>query len=452
MKTKVNLKAKRISETGKRIGTTLLALAMITGVCTPAITSFTQAQPVTKTKKKAKAKKKTKAKKTKSKKKKSYKAKAGTISLRPITLTKGKSRTVSVKTKSKVRWTSSNAKVASVKSISKSKVKVTAKKEGSTKVSGKAGSAKWSFTVKVKGKPAPTPSGKKGKATKGKKSKATSKKAVQSNTKKDSSDDNNNNVAEVKKAEEILKAKATAILNECGASSGTSDIQKFARLCRWWTLNVSYDEEEANTDKNYYSGPWLNKYGDKEKLSQNMDTEYLNAIRIVELHKGVCGNQAEAFKYFGDLLGLKTVTLTSTSTNHEWLHVYIEDGWYTFDPVFICKDSIYYVCSFDEYLQSSDGQKTYRFYYDNLTYRNNQEIAEKAKKRTFEDFERLEAYRIADLHDDDDSSSWKGNTETTNEAHTPPYLINGSTPISETECNNRLNGKKYINAFLYKYL
>lgn len=151
MKTKVNLKAKRISETGKRIGTTLLALAMITGVCTPAITSFTQAQPVTKTKKKAKAKKKTKAKKTKSKKKKSYKAKAGTISLSPITLTKGKSKTVSVKTKSKVKWTSSNAKIASVKSISKSKVKVTAKKKGSTKVSGKVGKAKWCFTVKVKG-------------------------------------------------------------------------------------------------------------------------------------------------------------------------------------------------------------------------------------------------------------------------------------------------------------
>lgn len=443
-------KTKEIHNNLMKIGAAMLALAVAAGASTPAITSFTQAQPVTKTKKKAK----TKAKK---------KTKAKTTVLKTLTLTKGKSRMVSVKTKSNVRWTSSNAKVATVKSISKSKVKVTAKKEGSTKISGKAGSAKWSFTVKVK-KNSPTPSGKKGKATKKAESKGTSKKAVQSNTEKDSSDDNNNNdVAKVKKAEEILKAKATAILNECGASSGTSDIQKFARLCRWWTLNVSYDEEEANTGKNYYSGPWLNKYGDKEKLSQNMDTEYLNAIRIVELHKGVCGNQAEAFKYFGDLLGLKTVTLTSTSANHEWLHVYIEDGWYTFDPVDICKDSIYYVCSFDEYLQSSDGQKKYRFYYDNLTYRNNQEIAEKAKKRTFEYFERLEAYRIADLHDDDepyriahdddnDSSSCKGNTETSNELHTPPYLINGSTPISETECNNRLNGKKYINAFLYKYL
>ncbi|GEM_PF-1960491 len=150
-------KTKEIHNSIMKIGAAILALAVAAGASTPAITSFTQAQPVTKTKKKAKAKKKTKTKKTKSKKKKSYKAKAGTISLSPITLTKGKSKTVSVKTKSNVKWTSSNAKVATVKSISKSKVKVYAKKEGSTKVSGKAGSAKWSFTVKVKGKPTPTP-------------------------------------------------------------------------------------------------------------------------------------------------------------------------------------------------------------------------------------------------------------------------------------------------------
>lgn len=128
-------KTKEIHNNLMKIGAAMLALAVAAGASTPAITSFTQAQPVTKTKKKAKAKKKTKAK---------------TTVLKTLTLTKGKSRTVSVKTKSKVKWTSSNAKVASVKSISKSKVKVTAKKEGSTKVSGKAGSVKWSFSVKVK--------------------------------------------------------------------------------------------------------------------------------------------------------------------------------------------------------------------------------------------------------------------------------------------------------------
>lgn len=127
-------KTKEIHNSIMKIGAAMLALAVATGASSPAITSFTQAQPVTKTKKKAK--KKTKAK---------------PAVLKTLTLTKGKSTTVSVKTKSKVKWTSSNAKVASVKSISKSKVKVTAKKEGSTKVSGKAGSAKWSFSVKVKG-------------------------------------------------------------------------------------------------------------------------------------------------------------------------------------------------------------------------------------------------------------------------------------------------------------
>lgn len=128
-------KTKEIHNNLMKIGAAILALAVAAGASTPAITSFTQAQPVTKTKKKAKAKKKTKAK---------------TTVLKAVTLTKEKNTTVSVKTKSKVKWTSSNAKVASVKSISKSKVKVTAKKEGSTKVSGKAGSVKWSFSVKVK--------------------------------------------------------------------------------------------------------------------------------------------------------------------------------------------------------------------------------------------------------------------------------------------------------------
>lgn len=126
-------KTKEIHNSIMKIGAAILALAVAAGASTPAITSFTQAQPVTKTKKKAK--KKTKAK---------------TTVLKTLTLIKGKSKTVSVKTKSKVKWTSSNAKVASVKSISKSKVNVYAKKEGSTKVSGKAGSTKWSFTVKVK--------------------------------------------------------------------------------------------------------------------------------------------------------------------------------------------------------------------------------------------------------------------------------------------------------------
>lgn len=146
------LKVKVLS---RKIGSTLIAAAMI---ATPAIASFTQAQPVANKKAKSKAK----VKKSKTKKKKSYKAKAGTVNLKAITLTKGKSKTISVKSKSKVTWKTSNKSVVTVKSISKSKVKVYAKKAGSANVTGKAGSAKWSFTVKVKGnkKPIVKPTGK----------------------------------------------------------------------------------------------------------------------------------------------------------------------------------------------------------------------------------------------------------------------------------------------------
>lgn len=153
----------------KRIGAMMLAFAMATAACTPAIASFTQAQPVANKKAKSKAK----VKKSKTKKKKSYRAKAGTVNLKAITLTKGKSKTISVKSKNKVTWKTSNKSVVSVKSISKSKVKITAKKAGSANVTGKAKSAKWNVKVKVKGwKPTPTPSG-----TSSKKSKKNTKEA-----------------------------------------------------------------------------------------------------------------------------------------------------------------------------------------------------------------------------------------------------------------------------------
>ena len=55
-------KTKEIHNNLMKIGAAILALTVAAGASTPAITSFTQAQPVTKTKKKAKAKKKTKEK------------------------------------------------------------------------------------------------------------------------------------------------------------------------------------------------------------------------------------------------------------------------------------------------------------------------------------------------------------------------------------------------------
>lgn len=152
----------------KRIGAMMLAFAMASAVCTPAIASFTQAQPVANKKAKSKAK----VKKSKTKKKKSYRAKAGIVNLKAITLKKGKSKTISVKSKSKVTWKTSNKNVVSVKSISKSKVKITAKKAGSANVTGKAKSAKWSFTVKVKGNKKPTPKPSRTSSKKSKKSKS----------------------------------------------------------------------------------------------------------------------------------------------------------------------------------------------------------------------------------------------------------------------------------------
>ena len=47
-------KTKEIHNSIMKIGAAMLALAVATGASTPAITSFTQAQPVTKTKKKGK--------------------------------------------------------------------------------------------------------------------------------------------------------------------------------------------------------------------------------------------------------------------------------------------------------------------------------------------------------------------------------------------------------------
>ena len=436
MKTKVNLKAKRISETGKRIGTTLLALAMITGVCTPAITSFTQAQPVTKTKKKAKAKKKTKAKKTKSKKKKSYKAKAGTISLSPITLTKGKSKTVSVKTKSKVKWTSSNAKVATVKSISKSKVKVTAKKEGSTKVSGKAGKAKWSFTVKVKGKkPIVKPTGKNTK----KKTNKTNTVKKKTNTSQKS---NENNTQKANTA--LLDNNIKAILHECGADAGTSDIQKFARLCHWWSLNVKYGENyPANAEDTIFK-----KYG-TYSYEHSGSAAYITDYKI-----GVCGTQAQAFEYFGNLAGLKSKCIVGKESNHEWLHVYLDDGWYSFDPTDFAIDPC---LTYEDYLNTNDGKETYQFWYNGAfkhgtTKGNNTASSEWANNKTFEDFKKY-TYHVASTELNDSFNS--GNTDGKG-LRGGPYSIDGSgngwEPISDSDCNGELNGKKYINALLYEYL
>ncbi len=430
-------KTKEIHNSIMKIGASMLALAVAAGASTPAITSFTQAQPVTKTKKKAKAKKKTKAKKTKSKKKKSYKAKAGTISLSPITLTKGKSKTVSVKTKSKVKWTSSNAKVATVKSISKSKVKVTAKKEGSTKVSGKAGKAKWSFTVKVK-KANPKPTGKN-----------TKKKTTKTNTskKKTSTSQKSKKTDTQKTKTALLDNNIKAILHECGADAGTSDIQKFARLCHWWSLNVKYGENyPANAEDAIFK-----KYG-TYSYEHSGSAAYITDYKI-----GVCGTQAQAFEYFGNLAGLKSKCIVGKESNHEWLHVYLDDGWYSFDPT----DFAIEPClTYEDYLNTNDGKKSYQGWFNaafkhgatGATKGDSTSCSEWANNRTFEGFKK-HTYHIASTELNDSFNS--GNTDGKG-LRGGPYSIDGSgngwEPISDSDCNGELNGRKYINVLLYEYL
>lgn len=411
-------KTKEIHNNLMKIGAAMLALAVAAGASTPAITSFTQAQPVTKTKKKAKKK-------------------AKTTVLKTLTLTKGKSITVSVKTKSKVRWTLSNAKVASVKSISRSKVKITAKKEGNTKVSGKAGSAKWSFSVKVK-KANPKPTGKN-----------TKKKTTKTNTskKKTSTSQKSKKTDTQKTKTALLDNNIKAILHECGADAGTSDIQKFARLCHWWSLNVKYGENyPANAEDAIFK-----KYG-TYSYEHSGSAAYITDYKI-----GVCGTQAQAFEYFGNLAGLKSKCIVGKESNHEWLHVYLDDGWYSFDPT----DFAIEPClTYEDYLNTNDGKKSYQGWFNaafkhgatGATKGDSTSCSEWANNRTFEGFKK-HTYHIASTELNDSFNS--GNTDGKG-LRGGPYSIDGSgngwEPISDSDCNGELNGRKYINVLLYEYL
>ncbi|BBH27578.1 hypothetical protein SG0102_25120 [Intestinibaculum porci] len=359
-------KTKEIHNSIMNIGAAMLALAVAAGASTPAITSFTQAQPVTKTKKKAKAK---------------------TTVLKAVTLTKGKSRTVSVKTKSKVKWTSSNAKVASVKSISKSKVKVTAKKEGSTKVSGKAGSAKWSFSVKVKkANPKPT-----GTSTKEKTNKTnTSKKKTNASQKKVNvriSGIENNETIEFDEPGEanayvgitvytdtpnsikfsssdtsIIKTDVNYYKGDPGFSPAYASCdlkpQKTGKVTitisypggsKSYTVNVSGSKpycavegflnkiNASNLDdahKAFVTDKWLEKrisYGKADTSDYNgTSPDYL--ISTLIKGKGVCYDYAKTYEW---MLGFENIKSRYISTgdigNHGWNQICVSGKWYNVD-------------------------------------------------------------------------------------------------------------------------
>lgn len=365
-------KTKEIHNNLMKIGAAMLALAVAAGASTPAITSFTQAQSVTKTKKKAKAKKKTKAK---------------TTVLKAVTLTKGKSKTVSVKTKSKVKWTSLNAKVASVKSISRSKVKVTAKKEGYAKVSGKAGSAKWSFTVKVKkANPKPT-----GKSTKKKTTKTnTSKKKTNASQKKVNvriSGIENNETIEFDEPGEanayvgitvytdtpnsikfsssdtsIIKTDVNYYKGDPGFSPAYASCdlkpQKAGKVTitisypggsKSYTVNVSGSKpycavegflnkiNASNLDdahKAFVTDKWLEKrisYGKADTSDYNgTSPDYL--ISTLIKGKGVCYDYAKTYEWMLSLENIKSRYIsTGDIGNHGWNQVCINGKWYNVD-------------------------------------------------------------------------------------------------------------------------
>lgn len=458
------VKAKIINVFSRRLGAVFIATALAGSVCVPAVTLVPEAKTVSTVKKlktatvyirgsktvsvksrskvkwttsnrkvaTVKSAGKTKAKVTGKKagtatvtgkagktkwtmkvrvKKKAKKAAVKTVKLKAVSLTAGKSKTVTANTKSKVSWSSSNKAVVTVKSTAKNKAKVTAKKTGTATVTGKAGKTKWTAKVTVKKK-----------STNG------------SNTTKSTTTSTFNKT--------LLNSKIKVILHECGADTGTTDIQKFARLCRWWNTNIEWGNDYPNGASESIEA----KYGEADS------NHSLSAAYIVEFKKGVCGTQSQAFKYFSDLLSLKTKCIASYKSDHEWVHVYLDDGWYSVDLVSIANKNGIYNISFDDYLKTDKGQKEYQSNLKSALRYHPQEAEERARQQSLNYFEKYKAYRVADLHDDDNNVNLgKGNVEY---GEAPYYIddIEETYPVSESSLKAELNGKKYINEFLYKYL
>lgn len=476
---KKKTKTKMLNELGRKIGAALIVASMIAGIAVPTVQTIPQASTVKKTKtvklkgvsitgssktitvkssskvkwatsnksvatvkSAGKSKAKVTAKKTGTAtvtgkagskkwtvkvkvKKKGKKTAVKTVKLKAVSLTAGKSKTVTANTKSKVSWSSSNKAVVTVKSTAKNKAKVTAKKTGTATVTGKAGKTKWTAKVTVKKK-----------STNG------------SNTTKSTTTSTFNKT--------LLNSKIKVILHECGADTGTTDIQKFAKLCHWWNHNIEYgDDYPKGASKSITA-----KYGEADS------NHSLSAAYIVEYKKGVCGTQAQAFGYFAKLIGLRTENVCESETfNHEWLHVYLDDGWYVFDPTWINNNNGHLtIDTFDEYLTGSDGQKEYQSWYKAALRHHPQEAEERARKATLEHFEKFNAYRIANYLPDEHGNAITDPARMNREYGTDMANVNyigkdyyidsydGSFPISLSELNAQLNGKKYVNEFLYKYL
>ncbi len=261
----------------------------------------------------------------------------------------------------------------------------------------------------------------------------------------------------------MLDNNIKAILHECGADTGTSDIQKFARLCHWWSLNVKYDDDLAHYLEygNYYynyaklKDSSLDKYG-----ISNYDSNAFAAAYISELRKGICGFQAKAFKYYCDLLGVKSMCIVGKGRNHEWLHIYLDDGWYTFDPTDFAICSI----TLDDYLNTKEGQHEYDSWLKaaqrvrpNGERKFGETAEESARRLITENAKKNHLYRLANLHTEDggvEEGLCIGNSDGRG-LRLPPYFIDNDgiyKAISDSEEKEHLTGKKYINVFLGDYL
>lgn len=369
MKKKVKTKMLTLS---KKIGSVLIALSMITGACAPAVTSFTQAQPVAK--KKAKIKKKKKAKKR-------AKKRVKTKTLKTVTLAKGKSKTISVKSKRKVTWKTSNKSVATVKSAGKSKVKITAKKAGSAKVTGNAKGMKWNVKVKVKGnkKPTPKPSGTSSKKSKTNTAKKTASQAaghahmaasnitlylddpgilsVSSMDTKvklqidddwydykkikwgtsdskvfpletvEDSDTDNGMTASCIHPTKIGECDVTATYLGKNYVCHVKTVYSEAHDAAMKVISENITPGMSDLDKVMTIAYWWH-----QNVTYDLNADTYNSLDLVFLeHRGVCGDFSFAFKYLMDHIGVKCRVIHDVLETHAHNQVIINGKWYNMD-------------------------------------------------------------------------------------------------------------------------
>lgn len=297
------------------------------------------------------------------------------------TINVGKSKIISVKYTSKVKWSTANKKVVTVKSVGKTKVKITGAKAGSTTVSGKAGSHKWIFKVNVKG----NDSRKKAKLTvitglrnggtitfdEPGVSDGTTDITVYVNNKSVSEKDikfslSNTNILHIKP---VFTGDGIAECELIPCKEGTSTFTITAPgYSKSYKLNVNgsaaYERAKGfiakvnasgldDAHKAFVTAKWLEKlvtYGEPEKYTGYEAT-------IIE-GKGVCGDYAGTYEWLLKLENIKSRYIsTGEIGDHTWNQICINGKWYNVDVTFNdIGDTVYakYFMKSDSY--SHDGE------------------------------------------------------------------------------------------------